>query len=145
MSTDSDQTTPPLKWIEQPPTAFDIVTGYYPESKPKAELRLRPCLVVGVLKGQTTGNLAIRIAYGTKNLKFVQRKDIDLIIQNHSDLKAIGLPMATRFNLDELIVLPWNQENFGCWRGYRHPVVGRLTQDYIKDFAYSMMIRQSNS
>lgn len=141
---DSALTTPQPNWIDQPPSAFDIVSGYYPETKPKAELPLRPCLVIDVLKGVKSGNTAVRIAYGTKNLKFVQRKHVDLIIQNHAHLREIGLPRATRFVLDpeSIIVLPWTTEFFGCWEGYPDPVIGRLTERYIKDYAYSMMMRQ---
>lgn len=121
------------------------MAGYYPETKPKAELRLRPCLVLDVLKGATSGKLAVRVAYGTKNLKFVQRKRIDLIIQHHAHLREIGLPRATRFVLDPeaVIVLPWSTEYFGCWDGYPDPIIGRLTEDYIKEYAYCMMMRHN--
>jgi hypothetical protein len=130
-------------WVAQQPSAFDIVTGYYPEREPKGALRLRPCLVLDVLRGKNTGAIACRVAYGTKNLQFVQRKNLDLIIQNASDLNLIGLPLATRFNLDanNLVDLPWSQDFFGCWKGYSHPKIGALTEKYIKDYAYSMMLR----
>lgn len=97
------------------------------------------------MRGKKSGAVACRLAYGTKNLKFVQRKDLDLIVQNAADLNAIGLPMATRFDLDEknLATLPWTTEFFGCWGGYRHPRIGALTLDYVKNYAYVMALRQA--
>lgn len=133
-------------WLAQPPSAFDIVAARYPETKPKAELRLRPCLVLDVLRGKKSGDIACCVTYGTKNLKLVQRKHLDLIIQNAADLSEIGLAMATRFDLDErnVVILPWSDEFFGCWTGYPHPKIGALTEDYVKEYAYLMMIRRSN-
>lgn len=137
--------TPP-KWLTQPPTAFDLVTARFPESNPKGELRLRPCLVLNVLRGKTDGAIACRLAYGTKNLKFIQRKTLDIIVQNHDDLDSMGLSMATRFDLDSknVAVLPWTEEYFGCWTGYQHPKIGALSEDYIKTYAYIMALREAN-
>lgn len=133
------------KWIAQPPSAFDIVTAYYPEANPKGALNLRPCLVLDVLKGKETGAIACRVTYGTKNLRFVQRKRHDVIIQNHQHLNQMGLPYATRFNLDEdcVVLLPWDTEFFGCWRGYFHPKIGTLLEKYQKDYAFLMAMRQA--
>lgn len=93
-----------------------------------------------------TGEIGCRIAYGTKNLKFVQRKNLDIIIQNTADLDAVGLPMATRFDLDErnIVTLPWTEEFFGCWSGYPHPKIGALTEEYVKSYAYIMALRQAD-
>lgn len=142
--TDSDKSSTP-DWINQQPSAFDIVAGYFPESKPKGDLRLRPCLVLNVLKGTSSGSIACKVAFGTKNLKIVQRKNRDLIIQNSTHLNEIGLPLATRFDLDErnLVILPWTEEFFGCWTGYKHPKIGALLEVYIKDYAYCMMLREN--
>lgn len=57
----------PPKWVAQQPSAFDIVATYFPESQPKGELELRPCLVLDVLRNKRTGAVACRVAYGTKN------------------------------------------------------------------------------
>lgn len=137
---------PPPNWLSQPPSAFDIVAARYPETNPKGELRLRPCLVLDVLRGQTTGSIACRLAFGTKNLKFIQRKTLDIIVQNSADLTAMGLSMATRFDLDQenIIVLPWTEEFFGCWSGYTHPKIGALSESYVKDYVYIMALRQAN-
>lgn len=143
MASDSPS-KPHLRWLSQPPSAFDIVTAYFPETNPKGELRLRPCLVLEVMR-RPNGQIGCRVAYGTKNLKFVQRKDLDLIVQNAADLDLVGLPMATRFDLDarNLVTLPWTEEFFGCWTGYEHPKIGALTEDYVKSYAYIMALRQA--
>ncbi|MEP1802959.1 MAG: hypothetical protein ABJJ71_17550, partial [Lentilitoribacter sp.] len=81
-------------WVAQQPSAFDIVACYFPEKDVTdgGEIfKLRPALVLKVLKGKNTGSIACEVAYGTKNLKFVQRKNRDVIIQNAADLTIIGL------------------------------------------------------
>ena len=133
-------------WLSEPPSAFDIVTAYFPETNPKGELRLRPCLVLEVMRGRSSGAIACKLAFGTKRLKFVQRRNLDLIIQNAGDLQEVGLPMATRFDLDadNLAILPWAESHFGCWSGRRHPRIGSLTEKYVKDYAYIMALRHAN-
>lgn len=132
-------------WLTRPPAKFDIVTARFPESRPKGQLRLRPCLVLEVLKGATSGLFACKIAYGTKSIDFMRRRDVDLIIQNAADIHAMGLSMATRFDLDEknIVTLPWNSEFFGCWSNHSHPRIGSLTEKYVREFAFSMMIREN--
>lgn len=135
----------PSNWCHQPPSAFDIVTAYFPETKPKGELRLRPCLVLDVFESEDGGEYACRVAYGTKHIKFVQRKGLDLIIQNAADLDIFGLPYATRFALDAdcSADLPWTPEFFGVWDGYPTPVISFLPEDYQKEYAYIMMMRSA--
>ena len=86
---------------------------------------------------------ACDVAFGTKNLKLFKREHLDLIIQNSAHLRQLGLHRATRFDLDLISTLPWTKEFFGCWQGYAAPVIGALTADYIKEYAYQMLRRQS--
>ncbi len=126
-------------WVRQPPAVLDIVTCQYPETNPKgAEPALRPCLVLRIFRDTETGDFACRVAYGTKNLKLLMRQGRDLIIQNSSDLDAMGLPAATRFAIhpDLLVDLPWCEPPFGCWPGRRHPRIGSLTVDYQKELMW---------
>jgi hypothetical protein len=101
---------------------------------------------LNVLKGKSDGAIACRLAYGTTNLKFIQRKDHDIIVQNHDDLNVIGLSRATRFDLDprNVQVVPWTKEFFGCWTGYSHPKIGALTESCIKTYAFIMALREAN-
>lgn len=130
-------------WVGSPPAAHDIVTAWFPEKEPSPDgsLKLRPCLVLNVLKGRTSGNYSCLVAYGTSKLKIHQRQSLDLIIQNSRDLDTIGLPVATRFDLDEIAQLPWDPEFFESWSGYQSPIIGSLTEIYIKELAYILMSR----
>ena len=131
-------------WIRTPPSRFDIVATWYPErDSAKPGPRLRPSLVLSVLQEEETSEFACEVAFGTKVLKLMQREHLDLIIQNAAHLRQIGLFRATRFDLDLVLILPWTQDFFSCWDGFQTPVVGTLTTDYIKDYAYLMMRRQS--
>lgn len=134
----------PPSWTLSPPNLFDIVTGFYPESKPVAGTpALRPCLVTHVYQDTQTGKYACEIVYGTKNLKLLTRKDKDLIVQNFTDMQEVGLPVATRFALDgnKRVVLEWCELNFKPWSQYRTPKIGRLTDHYQRDYAWLMMKR----
>lgn len=132
------------KWTLSPPNLFDIVTGYYPESKPKAGTpALRPCLVTAVYQDGETGCYACEVAFGTKTLKTHQRSQLDIIIVNSSELDLMGLPMNTRFDLDteNRVVLEWLSRNFKPWTGYRSPRIGALTLEYQKEYAWLMAKR----
>jgi hypothetical protein len=99
--------------------------------------------VLAVLQGKSSGTYACKVAYGTKELKIIKRGAIDLIIQHGPHVKQFGLARPTRFDLDCITTLPWNEEFFGCWIGRKTPVIGSLTEDYIKEYAFLMMKRQS--
>lgn len=137
----SDKSSTP-SWLASPPSTFDVVTGYFPETKPnEGGPKLRPLLVTKVLRNRKSGDFACEVAYGTSNLKVGQKLLDDVIIQNMGDLNAIGLLQATRFVLNPMqrVILPWTTQHFGCWSGYTSPRLGTLTTDYQKDFAFAMM------
>jgi hypothetical protein len=90
-----------------------------------------------------TKQYACEVAFGTKNLKLMARQHLDLIIQNAEHLRQLGLYRATRFDLDNIITLPWDDEYFGCWGGHSSPVLSSLTELYVKEYAYLMMRRSS--
>lgn len=135
---------PAAEWYRRPPSAFDIVTCYFPEADPPPDgsTKLRPALVLSVLRESTSGKIALRIAYGTSVLKLLQREHLDLIIQNATDLRLVGLPRATRFDLDNTVVMPWCPPYFEAWPGYGTPVIGTLTEDYAKELAWLMLKRE---
>lgn len=131
-------------WCRAPPSPFDIAAAWFPEKGSEAPgLKLRPSLVLAVYQDENSGMYACDVAFGTKNLKLFKREHLDLIIQNSSHLREFGLHRATRFDLDLVITVPWTTEFFGCWRGHSSPVIGTLTTDYIKEYAYQMLRRQS--
>jgi hypothetical protein len=141
--------TLPFNWPGVPPASYDIVACYYPESEPQPDGsdKLRPALVLNVFKDKAGGGWFIEVAYGTSNLKFTQRSHLDLIIQNASDLRDMGLAKATRFNLNkgDVVVLPWTPEFFGCWSDMDSPYIGTLTEDYLKDLAWLLFRRASGT
>lgn len=131
-------------WQTSKPSRFDIVTCYYPEGDlKKPGLTLRPGLVLRVLQNEQTMQYACDVAFGTKNLKLTSRQHLDLIIQNAEHLRQLGLYRATRFDLDNVVTLPWNEEFFGCWTNRGSPVLSSLTEDYLKEYAYLMLKRGS--
>lgn len=128
------------EWFKRPPAALDIVTCYYPETQPPpGGPKLRPALVLSVLRNRNNGMIALKVAYGTSHLKLTRREGLDLIIQNAEDLRLIGLPKATRFALSETATLPWCPPYFDCWTGYVTPRIGNLTEDYAKELAWLML------
>lgn len=141
----SDKSSPP-NWTRTPPAMFDIVVGFYPESKPKDGTPAhRPCLVTRVYMDDETSTYACEVCFGTKHLKTMRRQDVDIIIQNSTDLSEIGLPMATRFDLDKenRVVLEWKPGNFEAWRGFTSPKIGALTLEYQKEYAWLMAKRSA--
>jgi hypothetical protein len=100
-------------------------------------------LVLSVLQGKTSGAFACKIAYGTKELKIIKRENLDLIVQNAAHVQQMGLARPTRFDLDCVATFPWDDEFFGCWKGYNSPVIGSLTEDYLREYAWLMMKRLS--
>ncbi len=130
-------------WLNAPPSKYNIVTCYFPETKPKPRKSLRPCLVLGVSASKTSNKYLIHVAFGTGSIKFDARKHVDLIIQNSTDLDEHNLSKATRFDLDpkQMARLPWNKEFFGCWSGFKSPIIARLTETYQREMAHSMMNR----
>lgn len=129
------------EWVKVPPQAYSIVTGFYPETKPKdGSPDCRPLLVTQVLQSKKTGETAVRVCYGTTKLKFPQRANIDLIVQNSSDLDACGLLRPTRFVVDpsQQVILRWGDTYFKPWTGCAHPRLGMLPLDLQKDYAWLM-------
>ncbi len=128
------------EWVKVPPQAYSIVTGYFPETKPKdGSPDCRPLLVTQVLQSNS-GATAVRVCYGTTKLKFPRRANDDLIVQNSSDLDACGLLRPTRFVVDpsQQVVLRWDKKHFKPWSGCSHPRRGMLPLDLQKDYAWLM-------
>lgn len=128
------------EWVKVPPQAYSIVTGFYPETKPKdGSPDCRPLLVTQVLQSKS-GATAVRVCYGTTKLKFPQRAHVDLIVQNSSDLDACGLLRPTRFVVDpsQQVVLRWAEGGFKPWTGCIHPRRGLLPLELQKDYAWLM-------
>lgn len=132
-------------WLDTLPSAYDIVTCWYPDRLNQGEpgLQLRPGLVIAILRNNKTQEVRVRVAFGTKNLKFATRSDKDVIIQLSSDIDALNLRCATRFDLDYSVDLPWNERFFGCWKGFSSPRLSAFREEHIRLYAYLMLRRRS--
>jgi hypothetical protein len=109
------------------PRLYDIVWCRFPEDDPfEPGPKIRPALVRGIKVERTNSRGAVKVSYGTTKLKTLRRRRYDLIIQNAATLNEIGLPIATRFDLDLVNTLPWCAEFFCIPRGCRSITVGRL-------------------
>lgn len=113
--------------IESLPKALEILWCYFPvdENPGKPGPRHRPCLVRRVAMDPDTMRGLVEVAYGTTKLKRGERP-LDLRIVNFEDLAEIGLPSATRFDLDRTLELPWTTEYFGPHPKYPTIYIGKL-------------------
>jgi hypothetical protein len=132
-------------WAQGRPSALQIATCWFPDSTSASRpgAKLRPCLITRVLRNRATDQTACDVHFGTTNLKVTTRLGLDLIIQDPVELDLVGLPRATRFDLDQKATLPWNDAFFGCWAGYSSPIIGSLTVELVKEYAFLMMRRLS--
>jgi hypothetical protein len=126
-------------WVSRPPRVGEIVTCLYPND-PKG--RLRPCLVLEARAGSASG-YSIRVAYGTKSLDKATRGNIDLIIENQSDVDACGLAVPTRFDLENTAVIPWEPPDCDCWHGQYSPVLGVLPRPHQIDCGHKLLAIQN--
>jgi len=133
-------------WEKFPPSAFDVVTGYFPEKKPrKGGPMCRPLLVLTVRENKDRGLFACRVAYGTSNVKASSRRYSDLVIQNLSCMNQMGLKNPTRFVLhpkSNLIWLPWTEKYFCTWSGMSGPRIGSTPINVQKDAAWILAVSE---
>jgi hypothetical protein len=115
------------------PRKYDIVWVLFPvdqESLPGP--KLRPALVRATLKSASGERGGVVISYGTTKLKLGVRDKIDLVIQNAGQLGRLGLPAATRFDLDLMSRVPWAEEFF-CTPPHSNDIcTGHLDDEQIE-------------
>jgi hypothetical protein len=130
------------EWVGRWPEAFSIVTGFFPETRPKdGKLKCRPLLVTQVLRRKSDNQIHLRVAYGTSKLRFPDRAGRDLIVQNISDMNECGLMTPTRFVVapNDQIIRPWTAEHFQPWGASGTPRRGRLPDSLIHEYAWLMV------
>lgn len=137
-----------MAWTYYPastlPAPFDIVWSHFPEALAldKPAPKSRPALVLQTAVSEPGFCPEVRVAYGTSNLKLATRKN-DLFVQNYEDMSVAGLYQATRFDLDNIIWLPWAEEWFvPVGRQYSSPVMGRLPEHHRRILGFMMIERQ---
>lgn len=106
----------------------------------------RPGLVFKVRYAakQPDGRFLVQIAYGTTKLK-TGRRPHDFRIANYATLDVLRLPHATRFDLDNMIWLPWARPWFQPRRPddpYSTPVISVLPGSVQKQLGWTMGRRE---
>ena len=114
------------------PRSLDIVWCRFPtaEMPSKPGPYPRPALVRSVFLNPDHTKAMVEVTYGTSNTKSDERP-FDLILANAAEMAMMGLPQATRFDLDRTLRLPWAREFFEPRRDRPTPVIGHLTHSAI--------------
>jgi hypothetical protein len=87
----------------------------------------------------------VLVAYGTKRLK-THRRPNDFIIANSAMLDILRLPSATRFDLDNMLWLPWARPFFEPRRRddrFATPTVSTLSADVQRFLGWTMARREA--
>jgi hypothetical protein len=125
------------------PRRYDIAWCRFPlDASGHPGNKLRPTLVRAAKRDTESKRSALVVSYGTRNLKLGYRDKIDLVIQNAEQLARLGLPMATRFDLDLLQLVPWAEEFFAPPPHSEAIVTGRLNQEQIDRFLRKLRRRE---
>lgn len=126
------------------PRALDIVwcrfpTREYPSGPgPKS----RPALVRSVYLNRAHTRARVAVTYGTSNQK-LDTRPLDLLLANATDLAEMGLPQATRFDLDAAVVLPWCEEFFVPRAGQSSPIIGHLNFAAVSQLETLKVLRRA--
>lgn len=131
------------------PRQLDIVWCHFPELDKDADNpgpKPRPALVRGAgVHRKFPHRGFVSVAYGTSNIKLETRGDFDLIIQNLAERNVMGLPQATRFDLDMIVCVPWAEEWFRPRQGETSLVIGHLTPKYVDQLEVLRSRRQRDN
>jgi hypothetical protein len=111
------------------PAPLDVVLCHFPEDLKLQEpaIKKRPGLIIKTATSEPDFKPEVQVVYGTSRLKMSSRR-LDLIVMNYQEMFEAGLHKATRFDLDQILWLPWAEEFFTKFEhhSYHSPVVGHL-------------------
>lgn len=131
---------------DQLPEPLDIVWARFPfDEKPGVPgEKPRPGLVFSTFEIEP-GRFSVQIAYGTSNLK-TENRPFDFRIQNFRMMQFAGLSQATRFDLDRIKFLPWDDQWFESpnLAKYATPVIGKLLDDPAERLRNLLRVRADN-
>lgn len=124
------------------PRAYDLVWTQFPQPPDldRPGPKSRPCLVIGVYEYEDD-EATLLVAPGTTNLK-QDRRPFDFYVTNWAEMRACGLSRATRFDIDDVIPLPYWREFFTPLNGMTSPVMGRLSSAAVMAFQSHMAWRE---
>lgn len=126
------------------PAPYAIVWCRFPHDASLGEPgpKPRPAIVLNVALDEESGEAEVQLIYGTTNLKMMKRRN-DFFITNFAEMEACGLDKATRFDLDQIVWVPWAKEWFETLSGYDSPVIGRLSAHGVRLLQYEFSWRQA--
>jgi hypothetical protein len=111
------------------PRLHHIVWCRVPDANGTPGQTVRPALIRGSKHDPTTGRGALLVSYGSKSLQLQKLGHLDLIIQNNTRMRQLGLPTATRFDLGLTNWLPWADEFFASPAHSVQIVAGPLSEN----------------
>ncbi|WP_156389145.1 type II toxin-antitoxin system PemK/MazF family toxin [Brevundimonas sp. Root1423] len=126
------------------PAPLSIVWCAFPDhiAPKKPGPKNRPALVLSVRFADNPPEQrhVVRVIYGTSKLKSDNRP-YDFSIENYGTRLICRLPQATRFDLDQVLWLPWAKPYFVARDNHDTPVVSVLPMSVQQDFAWLMHAR----
>lgn len=127
------------------PAPLSIVWCAFPDHifPEKPGPKNRPALVLAVryAADPPDGRHLVRVVYGTSKLKSDTRP-YDFAICNYGTRLVCRLPQGTRFDLDQVVWLPWAEPYFQPREGDDTPVISVLPHSVQQDFAWHMHYRE---
>jgi hypothetical protein len=136
-----------LSWWEPGtiPAPMSIVWCAFPDhvNPERPGPKERPALVLKVRYADDPpqDRFVVRVVYGTSRLKSAERP-FDFAIANYGMRRLCRLPQGTRFDLDQVVWLPWAKPYFIAREGDSTPVVSVLPRAAQMDFAWLMHARE---
>lgn len=114
------------------PAPYDLVWCRFPDhvSLGNPGPKPRPALVRNAAVDED-GRGEVELVYGTTKLKLSSRK-FDFVISNPYEMNNCGLYRATRFDLDNVVWVPWAAEWFEARPGTDSCVIGHLSDNAVK-------------
>ncbi|WP_341704684.1 hypothetical protein [Ferrovibrio sp.] len=94
-----------------------------------------------VMRHRKTGQIIVRVAYGTTNMD--GHKLNSFPVAKIADMDLAGLHQATRFILTEMKWAPWDSRFFRCLEGMQTPVLGRLSDAKTYELATQMRMLEA--
>lgn len=110
----------------------------------------RPGLVFKVRQADNPpqNRFLVQVAYGTSKLKS-DKRPFDFFIANFVDRLICRLPQATRFDLDNIVWLPWAKPYFIPRAADQHqldtPVITVLPDELQRNLGWLMQVRDQHN
>lgn len=131
--------------FETLPRPLDVVWSHFPydEKRGVPAIEPHPALVFETTEFRD-GEYAVKVAYGTSNVKRADRAQ-HFVISNWNAMLFAGLNMETFFDLGRFKWLPWTSAWFTSPdpNKYPTPVIGRVLEDGATALRYVLEQRRA--